>query len=132
MPHRKSETATQPESQEAHSSPLDVEAAIQRLDGDFILLHQLIDIFLEDHQEGLDALSAAVQAHDATRVAQSVSALSGSAQHFVASRVKGMAARIETSCKAGNLDLALSLIPQFEREIQLLVAALRAERQGKR
>jgi HPt (histidine-containing phosphotransfer) domain-containing protein len=132
MPYRKIETATQPESQEAHSSPFDVEAAIQRLDGDFILLHQLIDIFLEDHLEGLDALSVAVRAHDVARVAQSVSALSSSAQHFVASRVKGIAARIETNCKSGNLDGALSLIPPFEREIQLLVAALRAERQGKR
>lgn len=112
------------------TSPLDIVAATHRLGGDFILLHQLMDIFLEDHGQPIEALRAAAHVRDGARVAQAVSTLKGSAQHLVASRVTGLATRIETSCKSGDLDLALSLVPPFEHEVGLLVAALRAERQS--
>lgn len=107
---------------------MDLNVALQRMDGDAELLQEIIDIFLDDHVGGLQELHAAAEARDSTRLQRAAHTLKGAAGNFVAVRATDLAFQLEQTCKGGDLDGGIALVRPLDQEIARLAAALRARR----
>ena len=108
---------------------MNLNLALERMDGDADLLREIIDIFLEDHIDGLRELRAASQARDNSRLQRAAHTLKGAVGNFVAVQATNLALRLEATCKGGDLEGGLALVDSLEREVSRLAVALRAVRE---
>jgi CheY-like chemotaxis protein/HPt (histidine-containing phosphotransfer) domain-containing protein len=108
---------------------LDLEAALERLEGRLGLLQRLARRFPEAAQAHLEAMHQALEQGNATGLAAAAHRLKGEAMTFEAQRVSGLAVELELSARAARLDAVRELLPQLARELaaveeELLVFAL--------
>lgn len=88
------------------------------------LVQQLIDLYLADTPERLNALHQALAQGDATRVAQAAHSLKGSSANIGAQRVARVCLELERCGKANDLSAAAEWLPKLEQEIEQARRAL--------
>lgn len=110
-----------------HPSPMNIERALARLGGDRSLLKDLANFYLEDKDELLDGLSAALAAEDSKLAARRAHSLSGLSANFGADVCASTAKTIEEACERNELETARRLQSQLQAEVDRLVEALKRE-----
>ena len=101
--------------------------ALMRLGQDEELLHEMIDLFLDAHDERLNDLQQAIDDTDALwRAAHSIKGMVG---NFSARRAADAAKVVEDLCRADNLVGAKKQIPVLIRSVDALADVLRKERE---
>ena len=100
--------------------------AMENLDGDIELLQEVLEIFQEMVPEQMDTLEAAVQAGQAAEVCNVAHSLKGSASNFCATRFVATAFELEQSGRAGELDGAREMMDRLRVDYAELIAAFGA------
>ncbi len=104
----------------------DYEDFLNRIDGDEELLHEVIEIFLEDTPRLMRIFHAAVQTGDPVAVERAAHTLKGAAANISARRLHALCQRIQQAIKQNEPDF-LSTVPRLlEENFDLLEQALRA------
>ena len=99
-------------------------ALLSRVDGDTELLHELIDLFLQDSPRQLSSLRAALACNDGRALQAAAHSIKGSASNFVAAAVVDAALQIESLARGGNLTDCVPACAALEAEIARLNSAL--------
>jgi HPt (histidine-containing phosphotransfer) domain-containing protein len=100
--------------------------ALTRVDEDEDLFHTLAELFIEHAPLDMAATQAALDAGDAEALARAAHRMKGAILQFSAPRVFEATKELEALGKAGTLDRAATVCAQVDRELQQLLAALRA------
>ncbi|HJV03319.1 MAG TPA: ATP-binding protein [Burkholderiaceae bacterium] len=103
---------------------LDWPAALQRLDGDADLLHELAVLFLDDGPQLWRELTAALAAHDMERSARAVHSLKGVLVNFGAARALSAAEQLSASLRVGRDGGAGVAQPQAQAQAQAAASRL--------
>ena len=98
------------------------------MDGDRELLFELIDVFLEDAPQRIQAVRSALADRNADAVYRAAHALKGSAGNFGAPEVVSRANRLEALARENDLDAAAIEFEFLETDMSQLVAELVAAR----
>lgn len=96
------------------------------VDGNEGLLHELIDVFLEDAPRLLAGVHRALEAGDSASLYRSVHTLKGSASNFGAPDVVACALRLESEARANDFPAAQADFHRLESEMRALFADLSA------
>lgn len=100
--------------------------ALTQVDGDEELLRTLAELFVEQAPLDMAAAQAALNAGDAEALARAAHRMKGAILQFSAPRVFEATKELEALGKAGTLARAATVCAQVDRELQQLIAALRA------
>jgi two-component system sensor histidine kinase/response regulator len=111
---------------EAAEPPFDRGAILARVEGDRDLLQEIVALFLEETPRLLSEIRAAIARRDAAELAVAAHTLKGSVGNFGANRAYDEVLKLEAIGKGGDLAAAQQTYDGLEREIDRLVAALRA------
>lgn len=106
---------------------MNVSKSLERMGGDRGILHDLASFFLEDSVELMSTLKSSLDAKDSKQAARSAHSLSGLAANFTANTCMALGKTIEDLCLKNDFNGARILMPQFESEIDRLVAAIKSE-----
>ncbi len=82
---------------------LDEAVALSRVGGDFDLLREVVELFLNDYPQALEKIRTAVAAHDPTGVEHHAHSLKGSVSTFGAKRAFDAALALERKGRSGDL-----------------------------
>jgi PAS domain S-box-containing protein len=104
--------------------PVDSAELLARVEGDRDLLQSLISIFREDCPKQLDALREAVASQDPRAIASISHALKGMLANLAGKKASAVAAYVEHSARSGELGKVREGLPELEREISRVEAAL--------
>lgn len=110
------------------SSIFNLEAALDRLDGDRELLADLIKLFLEESPKEFAAIAAALSRQDAAVLASAAHKLKGSVTQFCADRLFDSVKNLEQLGRAGDLAGAAPVCAAVEIQLAELQNALRTTR----
>lgn len=105
-------------------SPVDPDALIELVDEDFELLEALVDTFLEECPEYLDAIRAAVTERDAEALQSEAHRLKGAVGNLRAKPASEAVQRLEQVGESGDFEEAQEALDDLEREIERLQTAL--------
>jgi two-component system sensor histidine kinase/response regulator len=100
-------------------------ALTDRLGGDADLARELVDIFLAEYPNLLQAIFTSIDRGDAPALRRAAHALRGSVTNFIDDGPTATALAIEQAAEASRLDDAEALGGQLKREIDALAAAMR-------
>lgn len=100
--------------------------ALARVDEDEELFHALVELFVDQAPLDMAATQAALDAGDAEALARATHRMKGAILQFSAPRLFEATIELEALGKAGALDRAATVCAQVDRELQQLIAALRA------
>ncbi len=95
----------------------------ERLDGDVDLLHDLVEIFIDDSVNLINNIENAINAKDASAIGKTAHTLKGAVSNFSAQKAYEIALKIEKMGKAGEI----AVNEEFEslkKEIDLTKKAL--------
>jgi signal transduction histidine kinase/DNA-binding response OmpR family regulator len=95
-----------------------------RTAGDERLARELLDLFLEESDEMLDAIRSAVASRDGTKLRLAAHSLHGALAHFAPSRALDLAAELEETAVADGNAQTAELLARLESEMARLVAQL--------
>ena len=98
----------------------DKHEALERVMGDEIFLHSLLEIYLNDSQPLINELQAALEASDCEHAHHSIHALKGMAANLSAHYLHQLAQQIELLIKQDDLDEVLQRLPDFLKAFQEL------------
>jgi len=105
----------------------DLARTLERVGGDRVLLHELIQIFNDESPRTLERLRGAVASADCRAVEHAAHNLRGSVSSFGAEPAAAAAAALETMARDGRLDAgARDLLAALERHVEDLARGLRA------
>lgn len=104
---------------------VDLTAALERMEGDIRLLHEVVDIFLEDYQVCMDEVRLAVQTLDTNLLQRAVHTMKGAVGNFVSAKATDIARDMEHFCKQGEIDSAIALCDVLESAVAEVAAELR-------
>jgi two-component system sensor histidine kinase/response regulator len=109
-----------------HSSVTTVNAAelLQRIDGDRVLLAELIEILREEYPGQLRNARESIAREDATAVERVGHALRGAFENLSATRASRIAAELESIGRSGNLALAGPKLMELENEVPHVMETL--------
>ena len=96
------------------SAVFDQADALARVCGNFGLLRELAEMFLEDAPQWLAAIRDALRAGDAAGLRQAAHTLRGSVSSFSAPAAEEAAGRLEGLARAGDLTAAVDAYPVVE------------------
>jgi CheY-like chemotaxis protein len=99
-------------------------ALLARVGGDPLLFRDVIELFLDDCPNQLDAIREAIHDQHADRVYRSAHKLKGSAGNFDAHEVMALLQRLEARARDGDLTTCVSVFVEIEAEAERLMAAL--------
>ena len=99
------------------------EQLIERL-GSAHVLREIVSIFLEDSQEQIDQLSAAVQSGDGQAIWQCAHGIRGASGNIGAQRLSDLAGELEHIGKEGDLEGSSLLLETLKAELDKVVALL--------
>ena len=102
---------------------LDLEGALERVDGDRELLMELVEIFFDVYQEQVEQLIAAVDGGDSEQVFSVAHSIKGAAGNVGAMAASHCAREIELRGHQSSLQGAQGLVDQLQQQ----VAKFRAE-----
>lgn len=112
-------------------APVDWSEALRTVGGDCELLRSLIQAFLDETPRLMAALDEAIRAPDVPAVRASAHTLKTSLHYFGAAEAAGLASRLETMARDGNLEGAPEIWALLEGQMAELTEALAAYAQGK-
>ena len=109
-----------------HSSVATVNAAelLQRIDGDRVLLAELVEILREETPGQLREARESVARGDATELERLGHALRGAFANLSATRASGIATELESIGRSGNLALAGLKLVELENEVHHVMETL--------
>ena len=112
--------------QDSVAGELSVDSAelLARVEGDRDLLQSLIAIFREDYPKQLGALREAVASKNASAIASTSHALKGMLANLAGKKASAVAAYLEQSARKGELGKVREGLPELDREIARVEAAL--------
>jgi HPt (histidine-containing phosphotransfer) domain-containing protein len=105
--------------------PIDMTAALERVDGDSELLAEIVELFLQDMETLLADVRSAVQAGDAVRIMRTAHRLKGSVATLAANCAADAALRLEIMGRTGEVAGAPAAFAVLEAELVRLEPALR-------
>lgn len=103
---------------------LDREVALSRVGGDQELLSEIAVLFLSEYPGQLAALSAAIEAGNATAVERAAHAIKGSMATFGAQPAVQAALQIEQAGRASNLSGVAELLANLQSRLETLHSEL--------
>jgi HPt (histidine-containing phosphotransfer) domain-containing protein len=95
-----------------------------RTAGDERLARELLDLFLEESDEMLEAIRSAVASRDGTKLRLAAHSLHGALAHFAPSKALDLAAELEENAVADGNAQTAELLARLESEMARLVAQL--------
>ena len=102
----------------------DQAAALQSVDGDWELLVEMAELFLQDSGRLLAEIGQAIQAGDAGALHRTAHTLKGSVANFAAGKARETAFQLEMMGRSGNLSGAPALYTTLMAEMQRVDADL--------
>ncbi len=105
---------------------LDLEAALERADGDLDLLREVAGLFLEERPKMMMALEEALRAGDAPGLARAAHAMKGCVSTFCAQQAYEAARELEMSGRGANLAQAAGDLVRLCAAIEALAPELSA------
>jgi two-component system, sensor histidine kinase and response regulator len=103
----------------------DKAAALERVDGDEELLHDICRIFLDESPKVMTRLQQAVAQEDPEAVSREAHTLKGESGYLGAANVSQMARQLEGMGRARELSQAPAVLEQLQKEIASLSCAVR-------
>jgi len=99
-------------------------ALLARVGGDPILFRDVIELFLDDCPNQLDAIRQAIHDQQADRIYRAAHKLKGSAGNFDAHEIMALLQRLEARARDGDIATCVSVFVEIEAEAERLMAAL--------
>ncbi len=122
------EEPAEPVSERASRTPVPVvsrEELLARVGGDLELLQDLVDVFLEDLPERLQALRAALDEDQLEDLFETARAIKGSVSNFAAAAAFEAASQLDELARSGTRAGLKEAIDVLEQEMSRLQPALR-------
>lgn len=101
-------------------------AALGRLGGDEELLSELMEMLLDQIEEGMVHLAEAIERRDARGIEQTAHSLKGASASLSAERFRQYASQLEQIGRSGNLSDAANVLVKLQEEADLLSQAFRS------
>ena len=99
-------------------------ALLARVGGDPLLFRDVIELFLDDCPNQIDAIRQAIHDQQTDRVYRAAHKLKGSAGNFDAHEVMALLQRLEARARDGDLSTCASVFVEIEAEAERLMSAL--------
>jgi two-component system, sensor histidine kinase and response regulator len=109
---------------QAGRDAIDVDAALERMDGDRELFGEIAQLFVEGYPAAIEEIRSALSSRDAATLERASHTIKGSAAQLGATAVGRTAEEIERCAHAGNLDGADEYLARLTREIEHLISEL--------
>ena len=103
---------------------LNREKILARVDGDYDLFQELVDLFLADLPQRLDAIRTAVHSNDSTSLERSAHSLKGAVGNFGRTPAHRAAEQLEEIARSQKLSQAPEIFTNLEAEIERLQSQL--------
>ena len=116
--------ATEPEDSE--KSVFDREALLTRVADDQNLLREIIELFLAEAPELMQALRASVECRDSSSLERNAHALKGAVGNFGTKGAYEVALKLETMGRSADLSRAPEMLAELETKVSRLESALEA------
>ena len=107
------------------SVALDVKQLLSRLGGDEKLLHEVVEVFIDDAPKHVEALRGALGQGDAEAVESIAHSIKGELGYLGIAKVSQKARELEEMGRKHDLEQASRIFPSFEAEVSAIVAAMR-------
>ena len=104
--------------------PIDLTLALKATDGDFELLKDVVDAFLEEYPTLMAVLEPAIVARDAAVVQRASHTIKGTLRLFGNVPAKAFAEQLEEMGQSGVLEHALDTFESLKHELSTLRAQL--------
>jgi two-component system, sensor histidine kinase and response regulator len=111
---------------EQRSGALDVEAALQRIDGDRELLAQIAQLFRDECPNTIEAIRAAILQENRTALERQAHSLKGSSSNLGAVAVSKAAGQLERVARNGEMQQAREEFKILEVEVDRMMCELEA------
>ncbi|HSF32332.1 MAG TPA: GAF domain-containing protein [Candidatus Tectomicrobia bacterium] len=115
-------TLTLPHDQAAREPPIDLNAVLCTVEGDELLLMELIETFQQDYPRHLAALREACSQHHACQFERSAHSVKGAVAALGATTAYTLAVELESMGRDTRLDGAMARIEELETELARIVA----------
>lgn len=102
---------------------LDIDVALERVEGDRDLFKNLLEIFFEESRSNIKGIREAFDARDVSLLERLAHTVNGSAANVGANAVSKAASVLEKQAGTGDLESSTELIAALEREAGRFVAA---------
>lgn len=109
---------------------LDRNAALERVEGDAVLLTELASLFVTDCPKMLSAIHEALERRDPEALARAAHTVKGSVANFAASKSYDVALKVEEIGRRGDLAPAAEAVAALDEVLQELCQALAAVARG--
>ncbi|QDV69943.1 Signal transduction histidine-protein kinase BarA [Rosistilla carotiformis] len=113
-----------PLEQAAPSQIVDIQRAIERIDGGWELLEPLTSAMRQEGPLLIDQIHHALQVGDCQSLARAAHTLKGSADVFAASRVVAISIRLEDLARGKKLPECRALVDELQEEVQAMLECL--------
>jgi two-component system sensor histidine kinase/response regulator len=100
------------------------ESMLKRLEGDSQLLTELVQLFLEEGPQLLEAMRKALQQGDMHTLGRSAHSMKGALGNFLADTAVSAASQLEGDAKRGDLEAATAGLATLEVVVERLLAEL--------
>ena len=101
--------------------PIDLAAVLETVEGDRLLLTELLHVFADDYPKRLAEVREAITMADGQRLEHAAHGLRGAVALFGAKIADNLAASLETMGGEGRLGSALQVLQELERELERVV-----------
>ena len=109
---------------QTNPSVFDLDEALDRVDGDKVLLSEMAELFLESYPGYLSRIKEAVVQADLTALTQAAHALKGSVGNFTTREPFEVARTLEQLGRQGNIDMASQVVVKLEHVLAQLTPEL--------
>jgi len=99
-------------------------ALLARVGGDPLLFRDVIELFVDDCPNQIDAIRQAIHDQQPDRIYRAAHKLKGSAGNFDAHEVMALLQRLEARARDGDLSMCASVFVEIEAEAERLMSAL--------
>lgn len=103
---------------------MDAETLLARVDGDWVLLKELVGLFIEECPRRIGEIRAALARHDSSELASAAHGLKGALSYFAAGAATDAAGRLERMGRDGDLRDAEAACAALEQALVHLTPAL--------
>ncbi|WP_319470057.1 ATP-binding protein [uncultured Pseudodesulfovibrio sp.] len=104
---------------------LDMEALVDRFEGNLTLLRDILSLFLIESDQKLEQLDAGLEGGDPTRIGAALHSITNMASHVLAMDIVNRSRHLEKMCYIGSLDEAMAGARELRPKFVALVNAVR-------
>ena len=113
-------------------SILDIKDVLERVQDDWELLMELLDIFSEDYVEKREHLNELIRDNDLEEIRNIAHSIKGAAGNISAKAMHTTCEKIEKLAEANNLAPIKDLLPQLDKQFIELEGCIKELQKGKR